>query len=110
MTLVERILSRLTEAAKGTGRTRRFKSGEYQGNTFSAVRPKGARRTSTATDETNPEGGETKRVIDLSKEELKSRRKKAEGARDKRDKQSLRRAAGGDPTAPRWARNLSKRR
>ena len=43
----------ILEAAKGTGRERKFKSGEYQGNTFSADRPQGRRRTSTGTDETD---------------------------------------------------------
>lgn len=43
----------ILEAAKETGRERKFKSGEYQGNTFSADRPQGKRRTSTETDETD---------------------------------------------------------
>jgi len=67
--LYERVVSRLTEGGKGmmarrrkrrkaeaakvTGKTRKFKSGEYQGNTFSADRPQGKRRTSTDTDETD---------------------------------------------------------
>ena len=53
MNLVERIVSRLTEAAKGKGKERKFKSGEYQENTFSADRPQGKKRTSTETDETD---------------------------------------------------------
>ena len=53
MNSYDRIYSLLTEAAKGTGKTRKFKSGEYQGNTFSALRPQGKRRTSTDTDETD---------------------------------------------------------
>jgi len=53
MNSYERIYTLLKEAAKGTGRERKFKSGEYQGNTFSADRPQGKRRTSTDTDETD---------------------------------------------------------
>ena len=43
----------IIEAAKETGRERKFKSGEYQGNTFSADEPKGKKRTSIETDETD---------------------------------------------------------
>ena len=48
MSLVDTILTRLSEAKE-----RKFKSGEYQGNTFSADRPQGKRRTSIETDETD---------------------------------------------------------
>jgi len=53
MNSYKRLYTLLTEAAKGTGRERKFKSGEYQGNTFSADRPPGKRRTSIETDETD---------------------------------------------------------
>jgi len=53
MNSYERIYNVLTEAARGTGKFRKFKSGEYQGNTFSALRPQGKRRTSIETDETD---------------------------------------------------------
>jgi hypothetical protein len=106
MNCYERICNLLTEGKKGPDARRKMPKSYWREQD-----KKMTRQGASASSETgSPRRSPSLHTKHTDPKTIKARRERAEGARDKRDKRSLAQAAAGHKDAPRWARNLSKRR